>query len=1365
MASTEPSADAAGAGSPTGSWGDASNVLLETPYWQPRSAYYRIVRALRPAGHFEERTAELAELADFHPGREQYVWYQGVAAAGKTALLSRLATAPPPQTEVVSFFVTGRLPGQSDSDAFLDAMIDQLSAMLDEPVFGALGLSVRQHHFDALLHEAGRRLGRNGKHLILVVDGLDEDSGADGGTRPSIASLLPHSLPRGLKVVVASRPEFQIPADVSSDHPLRRCAVQDLDPSSEGIQHLRMARESLADLLSREKAARNVLGILVAAGGALDVDDLETLAGPPANQLEVVLRRAQDRSVVLRDGTMLFAHETLRRFTEDRLGPARVGIFRRRIHSWAQEYGRLSWPTTTPRYLLDQYPRLLWQMGDRVRATALAGSEDRHSRLLDTVAGQAQSLAEIRTAYRLMLQSEHPDLTRAADLALFRQRILRVGAAAPATLPSVWARLGHTYRAETLARAIDDIEQRDEALTTLSAAALELGHLDRVAAIAQTIDDDRSRQRVVVALAAKLLGTGNLIQTRALIQLIESPDQRDQAAGALVGVAVDSGDLDRAAEVVEWIEDSTIRAPLLLELADAASDAGADEKAHSLLVRAGSIVESLENPYLQARLLHRLRNEDAGSGIFQSDVMRRWLKVQGSTPSGQSEPPLANLVRILHDLAGPDLDRLFPVLARAAALSGSWDVARQLASRPQSPSRRAELYARLIGAGDTDSSTLAAGVEAANTIADLRSRTSMLADIARALSQAGDSTRAAEIAMQAVMTAHEVMGERERTAALSRAALAALDVGEFELAERSSRHITEAGRMVDLMTAIAGRTEEPVRAARLMADAELMIHSLGTAPDRAAALARLADVMVRWGRVETAQRLATEAEQATRSWVGPTRRTTELSALATALLAAEHEDLADQLRYQAYTDAGRIQNPHRRLMLLAELGPPLSIVDHAETLLGLVQPLELASARTAFARMLARSGQASRAEAAARAIADPYLRCLALSEVGALDSAVEAAQLISDHGRRTHGLAMVTAQLLTSHRIAEATALLGDNLTDLRAMLPPVLSAWAPSVARIRGAFATARLADVVDEPYHRALILTAALSAAAGEGDTALRARLQVDAQEAAALIADSNEQTSARTALATALVKAGDAHAAEAVARAIDDPDGSAVVLARLAQFSGGEQAARYAAEALAIGDWTIAMPVVGALSSDVAYAFTLRYLGSHYRGPATIETPAGRLLRYAVSTRDFVLLDDTSGDRTISWTATCDAIIFLELVHQLVAGLPRTPLIVAVGGRRLRGNADKVLAQATQFDDDALMSGCDFIRADLPALSVAFHRMPHGAEPSAGTQGAVIISAVLTDRPAAQLGWLAGRTASTAEVASTVARLAPIPELDEE
>ena len=104
-----------------------------------RPSYVHQVRQIF-AGELLDRKAELAELSQFAASGDgcPYVWWQGEAWAGKSALMASFVLNPPPGVRVVSFFITSRFAGQSDRAAFLDAVLEQLSELLGQAAPDAL---------------------------------------------------------------------------------------------------------------------------------------------------------------------------------------------------------------------------------------------------------------------------------------------------------------------------------------------------------------------------------------------------------------------------------------------------------------------------------------------------------------------------------------------------------------------------------------------------------------------------------------------------------------------------------------------------------------------------------------------------------------------------------------------------------------------------------------------------------------------------------------------------------------------------------------------------------------------------------------------------------------------------------------------------------------------------------------------------------------------------------------------------------------------------------------------------------------------------------------------------------------------------
>ncbi len=203
-----------------------------------RSAYLAQVRDIAP-DELMGRDDELAQWAEFCAGAEPYAWWQAGPWAGKSALASWFVIHPPVGVDVVSFFITGRLIGQADSDAFLDAMIEQLNSLYPASGKSPAVAGARAGAWWDLLGSAAAEASGGGRRLVVVVDGLDEDeAGATPARgRPSIASLLPRRPPPGVRFIVTSRRDPGLPDDLAMNHPLRTCMPHRLADVGGGREH------------------------------------------------------------------------------------------------------------------------------------------------------------------------------------------------------------------------------------------------------------------------------------------------------------------------------------------------------------------------------------------------------------------------------------------------------------------------------------------------------------------------------------------------------------------------------------------------------------------------------------------------------------------------------------------------------------------------------------------------------------------------------------------------------------------------------------------------------------------------------------------------------------------------------------------------------------------------------------------------------------------------------------------------------------------------------------------------------------------------------------------------------------------------
>ncbi|BBH69753.1 hypothetical protein ACTI_64380 [Actinoplanes sp. OR16] len=554
--------------------GTPADVTPHPLGWTTRSAYAAQVRDIVPLGGLRDRDTELDELAAFCAGPIPYVWWRGDPWAGKSALMSSFVSRPPAGVEVVSFFVTGRLAGKADSEAFTNAMVEQLSAVIeeDEPVAVSPGSldAHRRHLFEA----AARRLGEQGRRLVLVVDGLDEDKWTPDSAMASIAALLPKNPGDHLRVIVSGRLHPPVPDDVDTDHPLRDCPIRTLSQTAYARELERAANLELNRLLAGGRLERDVLGLLAACGGGLDSAELQELTGTAPYEMDPLLGSSFGRVVVSRATdsligdvprpVFLFGHEELRRRAVERLGPRELARHRDRLHTWAEGYRDDGWPTSTPAYLLLGYPRILEQDRDIPRMVAIALDVRRHQRLLEATGADGPVLTEIAAAMRAAVGQDDPDLATLMRLAYHRGLGTHRNAKLPAELPAVWAKAGRLVRAETLARSLADPVRHARAMTRLVEPYAEGGApdttarivADTVTAIAR-IPNRWQRNRAQGDLAVAVIAAGDLRRGHEVAAGIEVPEIRREALRALAlsqvarddpGVAATIDDLARAGD-------------------------------------------------------------------------------------------------------------------------------------------------------------------------------------------------------------------------------------------------------------------------------------------------------------------------------------------------------------------------------------------------------------------------------------------------------------------------------------------------------------------------------------------------------------------------------------------------------------------------------------------------------------------------------------------------------------------------------------------------------------------------------------------------------------------------------------------------
>jgi hypothetical protein len=156
---------------------------------------------------------------------------------------------------------------------------------------------------------------------------------------------------------------------------------------------------------------------------------------------------------------------------------------------------------------------------------------------------------------------------------------------------------------------------------------------------------------------------------------------------------------------------------------------------------------------------------------------------------------------------------------------------------------------------------------------------------------------------------------------------------------------------------------------------------------------------------------------------------------------------------------------------------------------------------------------------------------------------------------------------------------------------------------------------------------------------------------------------------------------------------------------------------------------------------------------RVPEVVDTPSGPILRYAVDSANFVLVD-SNGGHVVSWTGICQAADFLSVCKVLTQQSDSISAVIAVDGKRIAGRATAVLTEAGRLGVDVVNATCDFVRFDTQAIDIAYHRFP-----SPGLSRPVI-SAVSDEPYGALLRQFLDATTTT-PVAKVVVDVAPLGE----
>jgi len=1173
------------------------------------------------------RERELAGLVQFCAGEQPYAWYQAGPWAGKTALFSWFALYPPAGVDVVSFFITSRYAGQADSDAFTAAMIEQLAGLAGEAAQAALASPARQGTMLRLLTVAAGRCAEAGRRLLLVVDGLDEDtSNAHGISRPSVASLLPARLSAEVRVLVASRPDPALPVDVPGDHPLRLTSPVPLAPSPHARDVEIAAKNELTRLLRGSPLEQEMLGLISAAGGGLARGDLAELTGRPPYQLDECLDGVFGRSLAIRASpdprqrTYLFAHDTLRQLAEQEIGAALVG-YRDRLHAWAATYQTRGWPPDTPGYLLRGYPSMLAAVGQADRLVALATDSVRHDRMLDLAGGDGLALAEIAAATALVTGQPRPDLGHLLLLAAVRDDLAARNAHVPASLPATWAALGRPARAAALAGGIAEPNTRAAAFTALFTEAARRGDEPGAAALLVTAEAaarEITNPGIQAGTLAKLItaaaGAGRYERAQALSAQLRDPYDRAGALGTAAIAAFGAGDTDRSARLAaaalaaaRAIADPARRASALCDLA-VARGAVAPEEAAAEAAAAADESAPAADPATRAVVLFRLAVAASGAG---NDV---------------------EAVR----------------LASAAATAAT-----EVANEQAFPRTLREMADLLAAAGDSSGAEgIASAAEtAAAAIADPAGRASVLADLAVAASAAGDRDGAERLAGAAETAAGGVAGPAaDPDLAHGDVVTALVAAGSLDRAERVAEEIPPplrgwALRELALAAGNRDRADDAERLAREIVDPALRAQTLGDVAAAASAAGHedRADALL-----SAAQSAASEVTDETGLFgQGTPHRGELLSQLAAAQVAATPatqaaHDRAERLATAAEAASRNILDTSAAARQLATLATALAALgDHGRA-------AQLAEQITEPPGIRARVLGVAAAAAAKAGEADSAARLADTAEAAAAQIAGPV-----DHVRALIALIAVGGHDRVARLAAAAVATAGSDFLA-GAEIPEAVTA-AATVGEYNLA---AQIAGQVWHPASRATALAAAAAVAARAGDHGWGGQFAAAAGAAAAEEGNPGDRADAAIALATAAEATGNhdlaVQLATATLAAVRSPSGPDDELARISDWERGYLLSRLAVALAAMGEADRAEEFAPGIADPAQRAKACTALAA-----ATADRDHDHAARLAVAAATAARAIADIHDRAAALVAAAESVLSVDL-----AGVPGAPLAPATG-----------------------------------------------------------------------------------------------------
>ena len=921
--------------------------------------HLEVVRDLAP-DPLEGRERELAELETFVRGSQE-TWYAMEAGmiSGKTALMSSFVLNPPSDVRIVSFFIRRMGGDGNDWRSFSFVAGAQLAEILGDEYTERVSEPASQNtEFRQLLRRAATAChsDKNPRPLVLVIDGVDEDSYYEDPDAPgakSILSLLPRHLPEGVKLVTASRPNPRMPEDIVCN--ASRVFVS-LKPSP--IAQEKINQKDIETFFKSDLAV-DIGAFLAACGGALTVDELRQLIAR-RRHLDNVPSRDVKACVDHSPGRMLMrvnagfgdrevpsytlGHDAVLQAVLRELAPGLFGeesgvedsawwaqtrervlvSYYREIRCWVKECAENGWGRTTPSYMLTEACFNLMFVDEKElnASTKIIVNRNRYNEILRRSRRRFYVLRMIDREYVKVLKLNR-DFVSEGALASFlevvesRRELVRKSVAASCLL-----KLYVSYFNTDPEVVLDKIMSIDDPTGVLNSfkdamkVAFESGRGKEFLPIFPAILGLLSKYYDLRGEILRLL-VDSLVCVSDMIS--SSSDKR----------CVDFDLSGRLCEILVYVKNNLRSSCLSSHLECAARMVLGASTAVQLLSVAEYLLECIEDPKDRSEAM-----VDISASLMRAGELKRACRV-----------------------------------AEDAMI-----VAKQLGFSRWYACFLVKVVGVFVGVGETDRARQVA--QSALKMADRQMhpvlRVGALASVVEALVRVGDTDRARQIAQQVLKEAewHEIPSCRVH--GLAEVADVLAKAGWIEEALDVVGTIEEAGVRARVLVGIAGTlvwVGETDRARQVTQSALKEAEQTKGLRRRVETLIELVRVLVRVGDPDKAQRVAESAISIVEQSETPGVRVYSVTGVAAALVRVGETDRARQVAQHVLKVAERCEIPSCRAEIVTDLVKALARADWMGEALAIAERIEEVGLRartlSELARVLVRVGDPDGAQGAA----------------------------------------------------------------------------------------------------------------------------------------------------------------------------------------------------------------------------------------------------------------------------------------------------------------------------------------------------------------------------------------------------------------